>query len=34
MKLPIILSEDGDIEFLRSVAEEKIIGRFLQVGYI
>ena len=24
MKLPIILSEDGDIEFLRSVAERKI----------
>ena len=26
MKLPIILSEDGDIEFLRSVAERKISG--------
>lgn len=24
MKLPIILSEDGDIEFLRSVAKRKI----------
>lgn len=26
MKLPIILSEDGDIEFLRSVAKRKISG--------
>ena len=26
MKLPIVLSEDGDIEFLRSVAERKISG--------
>ncbi len=26
MRLPIILSEDGDIEFLRSVAKRKISG--------